>query len=101
MDVFVLRIYKPVCVICDYKAMQTALSSVRDAILRFIYSWSGVKDLWRTNARQSPSGWAGYKSGICQSISGLPAAASAALILEKGRLPKNPFEAESGEGCAD
>jgi len=26
---------------------------------------------------------------------------SAALIRENGRLPKNPFRADSGEGCAD
>jgi len=36
-----------------------------------------------------------------QSISGLPASRKAALILEKGRLPKNPLAADSGEGCAD
>ena len=96
----VWRIYKPVCVTIDYKAMQTALSSVRRAILRFICSWIDVKDLWRTSA-PAESGRADYKSGICQSISGLSAALSAALILEKGRLPKNPLAAESGDGCAD
>ena len=40
-------------------------------------------------------------SGMRQSISGLPTAASASLIAEKGRLPKNPLRADSGEGCAE
>ncbi len=48
-------------------------------------------------ARPAPSTGA-YRSGICQSISFLPAFRSASLILEKGRLLKNPFLADSGEG---
>src|SRR5579859_2328672 len=40
-------------------------------------------------------------SGSCQSISLLPASRKAALILLKGRLPKKPERADSGEGCAD
>lgn len=91
--------YKPVCAVYDYIALQTALSSTIGAILRFICSWNGVKEssrLWRMLFKIG-----GYRSGICQSISGLLAARSAALILEKGWLPKKPFEAESGEGCAD
>jgi hypothetical protein len=40
-----------------------------------------------------------YKSGSCQSIAGRPAACKAELVLEKCRQPKNPREAESGEGC--
>src|SRR5262249_51830920 len=42
-----------------------------------------------------------YIFGSCQLISGFPAVRSAALIWEKGLLPKNPVRAESGEGCAD
>src|SRR5258706_14699339 len=42
-----------------------------------------------------------YRFGSCQSIAGLPAACSAALIFEKGLLPKKPLRADNGEGCAD
>src|SRR5690606_40926341 len=34
-----------------------------------------------------------------QSIGFCPSASSSALILENGRLPKNPLFADSGEGC--
>lgn len=42
-----------------------------------------------------------HTSGSCQSIAGWPAARSAALMRENGRVPKKPLRAESGEGCAD
>ena len=35
------------------------------------------------------------------SIGSVPFSASARLIAENGRLPKNPRYAESGDGCAD
>jgi hypothetical protein len=41
------------------------------------------------------------RSGICQSISGLPAARRAWLVRENGRLPKNPRRADNGEGWAE
>src|SRR5262249_37486614 len=36
-----------------------------------------------------------------QSIGSLPSSLRIALAREKGRLPKNPLFAESGEGCED
>ena len=42
-----------------------------------------------------------HKSGNCQSISGLPASRNSWLMAEKGRLPKKPLRAESGDGWAD
>jgi len=42
-----------------------------------------------------------HRSGICQSISGLPKPRRTALIWEKGLLPKKPLRADRGEGWTD
>src|SRR5207302_11254028 len=44
---------------------------------------------------------AAERAGIVQSTGSRPAAMSASLAREKGRLPKNPLRADSGEGWAD
>ena len=36
-----------------------------------------------------------------QSIGSSPASTRAALVRENGREPKNPLEADNGDGCAD
>src|SRR5262249_58763132 len=40
-------------------------------------------------------------SGIRQSIGSRPAATRASLARENGRLPKNPLDADSGDGWGD
>ena len=42
-----------------------------------------------------------YIFSICQSIGSIPSAFKYSLVLEKGLLPKNPRDAESGLGCTD
>ena len=44
---------------------------------------------------------ADQRSGMRQSTGSRPAATSAALVRENGRLPKKPLRADSGDGCAD
>ena len=44
---------------------------------------------------------AAERAGIDQSIGFRPAATSASLARENGRLPKNPLRADSGDGWAD
>src|SRR5207237_2249329 len=44
---------------------------------------------------------AAERAGMLQSIGSRPAAISASLARENGRLPKNPLRADSGDGWAD
>jgi hypothetical protein len=50
-----------------------------------------------------PENWriTGYKEGISQSMGSSFIFCNISLVLEKGLLPKKPFRAEKGLGCAD
>ncbi len=80
------------CIALPERNVPSTSLKYHTSILMKNSSFDKMKDLVSTLNRNN------YKSGIRQSISGLPAAAKALLIVEKGRLPKKPRLAERGEG---